>query len=185
MASIYDTNFQDLYQKYRNKQRLAGGQIDPGVVGALAEADLNARYTDQKSRRAQDLQEKAINNSYDIANRQMANSMALADRQTKAQKQAGMYSALASLPTLALTGYKLGKESGLWGVDSIPTSGISLYDFDSMPSYDFISPTGLTGDVDLGNWTTDYSNYDWNALQGGGSGGEDTSWLQTIMNWIF
>jgi hypothetical protein len=44
MASIYD-NFDSAYQKYRNRQRLTGGTVDPSVVGALAEADLTLDIT--------------------------------------------------------------------------------------------------------------------------------------------
>jgi len=115
MASIYDTNFQDLYQKYRNKQRLAGGQIDPGVVGSLAEADLNARYADQKSRRAQDLQQQSINNSYDIANRTLTQNSALANKQLSAQKSSDNISNLASILPYVGSLYRTGQEAGLWG----------------------------------------------------------------------
>lgn len=114
MASIYD-NFDSAYQKYRNRQRLTGGTVDPSVVGALAEADLNARYNNLNTKRAQEIQQDSINKNYEIAKSNQAMNTYLAKKQMDAQKTSGLYGALASLPTIALTGYKLGQEAGLWG----------------------------------------------------------------------
>jgi hypothetical protein len=122
MASIYDSNFDNNYQTYRNKQRLAGGQIDPRAIGAIAEADISARYADQRSRRSQDLQQQSIDNSYELGKANLAQqgvqsdrAYAMAKAQDKTQKQSAMIGNLTSMPGLALAGYKTGQDAGLWG----------------------------------------------------------------------
>lgn len=129
MASIYDNNFMELFQKYRNKQRLTGRQLDPNVVGSLAEADLNARYTDQRSRKAQDIQQDAIDKNYDIYLKRLDQEKLLADQAAKAQKKAGLYIARGSSPVAGITAYKLGKELGWWGKgkEKDVNTPISLY----------------------------------------------------------
>ncbi|HEY9758837.1 MAG TPA: hypothetical protein V6C97_26955 [Oculatellaceae cyanobacterium] len=79
MASIYD--FPTASQQYINRQRLRGGTVDPNVMGAFLSADLDARYADQKSRRAQDLTQQQINNqgrALDIQANNAANQYELA-----------------------------------------------------------------------------------------------------------
>lgn len=116
MASIYD--FDGAFLNYRNKQRLNGGQIDPRVVGALAEADLNARYNDQKSRRALDLQEKSINNSYDLASKNLAQNASQFAQNMRAQKSTGGTNALLAAAGLIPSIAGAGKSLGLWGQEA-------------------------------------------------------------------
>lgn len=176
MASIYD--FDNSYQKYRNRQRLTGGQIDPNVVGALAEADLNARYANNKSQRALDIQQQSVNNAKTANDQQMT----LANRQLAAQKASSNISNLASIPGYGLALYKVGQDAGLWGqkqpaISATPTAQmpVSLYDtsfnlpefsnwdWQSTPSFDYsvpeipdnlVEPTSIPweGESDF-NWT--------------------------------
>jgi hypothetical protein len=200
MASIYD--FGSNFQKYRNKQRLAGGTVDPAVVGSLAEADLNARYADQRSRRSQEIQQDSINKNYELAKNNQAINTYLANRQREDQKQAGLYSALASLPTIALTGYKMGKEAGLWGenkpsaLEEAQTNYLNYLMGQNRPSlYDY-SPNSVNV-----SYPSDFGGYSYNpsptvdslgndismALgdQVGDASQSDMSWLDIFKDWFF
>ena len=120
--SIYDGDFLNNFQSYRNKQRLAGGQIDPRVVGSIAEADLNSRYADQKSRRSQDLQEKSINNQYELGKLGLeqnayntAQNYALNRKLLSAQKSSANVGNMGSIANILMNGAALGNKMGLWG----------------------------------------------------------------------
>jgi hypothetical protein len=126
--SIYDGEFLNNFQSYRNKQRLAGGQIDPRVVGSLAEADLNSRYADQRSRRSQDLQEKSINNQYALGQAGLAQSAAnsaqnydFLRKQLSAQKSSAGISNMGSIANILLQGGALANKAGLWGEQPKPS----------------------------------------------------------------
>jgi hypothetical protein len=124
--SIYDTDFNNNFQSYRNKQRLMGGQIDPRAVGALAEADLNARYSDQRSRRSQDLQERSINNQYALGQAGLAQSGAMNNRILDAQKQSAGIGNMGSIANILMSGVGLGNKMGLWGAQP-KESSMDLY----------------------------------------------------------
>jgi hypothetical protein len=113
--SIYDGDFLNNFQSYRNKQRLAGGQIDPRVVGSIAEADLSSRYADQRSRRSQDLQEKSINNQYELGQAGLAQSSAMNNKILDAQKKSAGISNMGSIANILMQGTALGNKLGLYG----------------------------------------------------------------------
>lgn len=189
MASIYD-NFDSAYQKYRNRQRLTGGQIDPGVVGAMVEGDLNARYTDLKSRRAQDLQQQQINNqgravdnSYNLG---MLN-YGLAQDKANAEQKSSTIGSYMNIPSLMMSGYKMGQEAGLWGTkpESDMTKWINYLKEKNAPSSPSVGNTGYIGDVgnvadvatnfsDIGDYASEIPNYltDY-----------DNSWMDTL-SWL-
>jgi len=203
MASIYD-NFDSAYQKYRNRQRLTGGTVDPSVVGALAEADLNARYNNLNTKRAQEIQQDSINKNYEIAKSNQALNTYLSKKQMDAQKTSGLYGALASLPTIALTGYKLGQEAGLWGekkpsaLEEAQTNILNsilgqmgnnqpslyspeFYNWQNMMTYDY--PSGITGGGIYDSLGNDISM----SLgdQVGDVSGSDNSWMNDLLKWIW
>jgi hypothetical protein len=113
--SIYDGEFLNNFQSYRNKQRLAGGQIDPRAVGALAEADLNALYSDQRSRRSQDLQERSINNQYELGKAGLAQSGSINNRILDAQKRSAEKGNMGSIANILMEGLRTGNKMGLYG----------------------------------------------------------------------
>jgi hypothetical protein len=128
MGSIYDSNFLDNYNAYKNKQSLTGGMVDPRVVGSLAQGDLEARYANVDKKKSLALQERGMNlneqqlaqqtlnsnRNYDLSLQGLRNS----ERSAKDQKQQGMISGLMQLPMMGLTGYNIGKQMGLWGEPS-------------------------------------------------------------------
>jgi hypothetical protein len=178
--SIYDGEFLNNFQSYRNKQRLAGGQIDPRVVGSLAEADLNSRYADQRSRRSQDLQEKSINNQYALGQAGLAQSAAnsaqnydFLRKQLSAQKSSAGIGNMGSIANILLQGGALTNKMGLWGGDtatpsSYPSSTPSLYNSASGNEF------GTDGDWFSGPDTYDTPNMDSYASTQGPS---DDEWL--------
>lgn len=188
MASIYD-NFGNAFQQYRNKQRLAGGVIDPGVVGALAEADLNARYSDQRSRRSQDLQQQAIDNSYNLG----LQNLELNRDKLAADKSSNLMQSLFSLPMYAGSIYGMGKEAGLWGTkeqDPLAAAQTNLINAwankmsSSSPSlYDY--GTGVSsGYGDLFDAMFDFGGSSPSIDTYGTSGwGED--WMDSLLDWSF
>lgn len=187
MASIYD--FGSNYQKYRNKQRLTGGTVDPAVVGSLAEADLNARYADQRSRRSQDIEQDSINKNYELAKTNQVINTYLANRQRGVQKQAGLYSALTSLPTIALTGYKMGKEAGLWGenkpsaLEEAQTNYLNYLMGQNRPSlYDFNFVDSGSTSPSIPNIVEYPQNYVEPSPTGYGEG--DLDWLNFFTGWF-
>ena len=121
--SIYDTNFLDNYTAYRNKQRLAGGQIDPRMVGALAEADLSARYSNQDKKKALSLQEQQMNNQTAYQNASLAQQGAQFNKSVDVSKQNNLMSTLFNAPNYAMSLYKMGTDAGLWGAKQ-PTTQI-------------------------------------------------------------
>jgi hypothetical protein len=171
--SIYDGEFLNNFKSYRNKQRLVGGQIDPRVVGSLAEADLNSRYADQRSRRSLDLQEKSINNRYELGQTGLAQSAAMNNRILDAQKKSAGISNMGSIANILLQGGALDNKMGLWGGDtatpsSYPSSTPSLYNSASGNEF------GTDGDWFSGPDTYDTPNMDSYASSQGPS---DDEWL--------
>jgi hypothetical protein len=182
--SIYD-NFGDNLGTYKRKQRLSGGQIDPRVVGSLAEADLNSRYADQRSRRSQDLQERSINNQYalgqaGIAQSQasLAQSQAMNDKILKAQEQSAGIGNMGSIANILMSGVGLGNKMGLWGAQPKESSMEMYYknllnerqgsQGASMPSlYDDVGTGGDWFAGPASSMATDYAPTDY-----GTSGGD-------------
>ena len=184
MASLYDTNFLRNFIAYRNKQRLMGQQINPNVIGAMAEGDLSARYANADNKRKLSLYEKSLTDAQANADRNYGlevSKLGMAKDAQKAQEKQGLYTGLAAIPQAAMATYGLGKQFGWWGGDksskSIYTPGASAYDYSSMNpeqsySYDMdvFSPPGSYG-------------------ENAGSGQSGDSWLgsawDTFKNWLF
>lgn len=180
MASLYDTNFLRNYIAYRNKQRLMGQQIDPNVIGSLAEGDLSARYANQDNKRKLSLYEKSLTDAQTNADRNYGlevQRMGMAKDAQKAQEKQGLYSMLTAVPVAAMSGYALGEKFGWWGGEKAPksiyTPGASAYD------YSGIDPAESTS-MDMGVFSPPGS-YGENA----GSGQSGSGIWDIIKNWLF
>lgn len=182
MASLYDTNFLRNYIAYRNKQRLMGGQLDPNVIGSLAEGDLSARYANADNKRKLSLYEKSLTDAQSNADRNYNLSlqeMGLKKDALKANQRNSMMQGLAAIPQTGLAIYGIGKNEGWWGdkkKSNNSTNSKSIYDNFG---------TGYTPYDTLGN---DISDYDWtygdsvpDTGSGGSSGG---NWFTNLFKWI-
>jgi hypothetical protein len=188
--SIYD-NFGDNLGTYKRKQRLAGGQIDPRVVGSLAEADLNARYADQKSRRSLDLQERSINNQYALGQAGLAQSGAMNNRILDAQKQSAGIGNMGSIANILMSGVGLGNKMGLWGAQP-KESSMELYyknllnerqASQSVPSLYDSADYGTGGDWFAGPASPAVADYVPEYYSGAGSGGDvDSGYWDEMAN---
>ena len=182
MASLYDTNFLRNFIAYRNKQRLMGQQINPNVIGAMAEGDLSARYANQDNKRKLSLYEKSLTDAQANADRNYGREvlkLGMAKDAQKAQEKQGMYSMLTAIPTAAMATYGLGKQFGWWGNGKDKKT--------STPDLtDILNGSRSVYDT-MGN---DISDFDWTygdeVPENTGSG---DSWLgsawDTFKNWLF
>lgn len=203
-TTLYDINFNRIAQllnQYANKRRLAGGVVDPNTVNSIVEGELSARYSDQRSRRAQDIQQDSINKNYELGVKGLEQNKALANQQLKAQKQGGLYQALGALPTGIMAGYKLGNEMGWWGekpvnyqneyykrlIDGMNNTGgggIGTNLYDSI--YDSIN-TSYPSDFSGYNAFTDSGGNDISMALGdqvGDASNTDMSWFDWLKNWF-
>jgi hypothetical protein len=139
-----------------------------------------------------------MNKNYELAKNNQAINTYLANRQRGDQKQAGLYAALTSLPTIALTGYKMGKEAGLWGenkpsaLEEAQTNYLnylagqnqpSLYDLGlyGTPNFDIFNYTGASA-PSIPSTPSIPQNYVEPSPSGYGEG--DLDWLNFFTGWF-
>ena len=128
-VSIYDIGyFPKNYLNYLSQRRLGTGMpIRPEDVQAIAEADLNARYADIAKRRALDIQEKGMENTYNLGLQNVAAENArtkMYGNIANKEQQTGLISNLMQLPMSGIIGYKIGKDMGWWGRTTKPQTPI-------------------------------------------------------------
>jgi hypothetical protein len=142
-----------------------GQQINPNVIGAMAEGDLSARYANADNKRKLSLYEQSLKDSQANADRNYGlevSKLGMAKDAQKAQEKQGMYSMLTAIPTAAMATYGLGKQFGWWGGDKKPNS-----------IYTYIPPSETPYDYSSMNPEQSYS-YDMDVFSPPGSYGENS-----------
>jgi len=179
MGSMYDTNFLNNLLAYRNKKRLAGGIEDPRMIGAMLDADLSARYSNENARKTVANQTKSLENQ----------AASIANQGTAYQNQYNL--GLQQLRNQANAQKATSQGNLIGGLAMLPQYGKSIYDmFTTKPktSQDNLADA-ITKMLSSNNGgtsvpttdTTDYSS--WIGAGQGDTGleiNQDTPWWESL-----
>lgn len=144
MITLNDSsNIVDLVQKYRNKQRLAGGYANPNTIGSIIQGGLEAMYNTQGAREDRAQNRDLANKNYELSLKDYAlreenanRNYRLAKDQVASGNNAAILGMVGNMLPLSLATYKIGQDQGWWGGgNKTPNSnsGISLLDYANTP----------------------------------------------------